>query len=213
MSVSFTLLNVSAALSARSLIWSAICVRRSKSPFCSSDRNWPIRLSRSSATFSTSFSDATCSSFSRYSQQASERAEVEVQVLVAQSELGLQLVHALGELHERLPQAFDLVIGERPALHPMQCLALHQLPQQLDQRQDELRKAAFDRFGIGRDAPGERPRPCDNLSLSRQDARHRSPAKLAGAHGPVQTRLSSGCADAYVSTLRANSSTRSRSTR
>src|SRR4029079_15398794 len=107
--VSFTLLNVSAALSACSLIWSASCVNFSKSPFGSSDRSCPTSPSRSSATRSTSFSDAIRCSFRRLSQQGSKWPEVEVQVLVPKAEVLFRLVHPLGELHERLPEAVDLL--------------------------------------------------------------------------------------------------------
>src|SRR5947207_1232364 len=190
-SVSLTLLNVSATWSACSLIWSAICVSLSKSPFGSSDRNWPTRPSRSSATFSTSFSDAIRSSFSRVSQQAPERAEVEIQVLVTEPELRLQLVHAFGELHERFPEPLDLVVVERPALHPVQRLSLHQLSQELDECQHELGEPALHRFRVGRHAPWNRPRRRHDISLRGKNACHAAPAKLAGGQGPVQTRLRS----------------------
>src|SRR3954447_19493673 len=102
-SVSFTELNVSAAWSACSLISSAICTSRSKSgPFFNSDRRLPTRFSRSSATCSTSFIDAMNPPLSlALSQQAPGRPQAQIEVVVLEPELRLQLVHALGELHER----------------------------------------------------------------------------------------------------------------
>src|SRR5215210_1624246 len=87
------------------------------------------------------------------SQERAERAQVEVQIAVLEPELDLELLHPLCELHERLTQALDLLVGERPSLHPPERLALHQLPQQLDERQDELREAALDPLRIGLDPP------------------------------------------------------------
>src|SRR5689334_1250410 len=73
-------------------------------------------------------------------QQVSERTEVQIQVGIREPELRLELLHPVGEEHEGLSEALDLVIVERPLLHASQRLPLHQLPQELDQRQHELRK-------------------------------------------------------------------------
>ena len=77
-------------------------------------------------------------------QKIPERSEVEIQVRVGEPELLLQLVHALGELHERLPEPLHLLVVERPLLHAAERLALHQLPQQLDQGEHELGEPALD---------------------------------------------------------------------
>src|ERR671923_397885 len=45
------------------------------------------------------------------SKQPAERTEVEVQVFLGQAELLPQLLHSPIELHERLPQPLDLVLG------------------------------------------------------------------------------------------------------
>src|SRR5205085_1190845 len=224
-SASFTEVKVCATLSACSLISSAICTSRSKSvPFESSERRSPTRPSRSSARRSTSFSDAIASPFVRLnrlrrrfprystftpSEQTPERAQVEVELRVLQPERGLQLLHALLEEHERLSEALDLVVSQRALLHPAERLALHQLAQELDQRQDELRQTAFDLLRVGVDSPREgvadlleRARdPCD-VAVRRQQLRlercadgHAASAKLYGAQGPVQTTVTSGCAE------------------
>src|SRR4051794_14650132 len=83
------------------------------------------------------------------SEQVPERPEVEVEVLVAQPEMLFQLVHPLCELHEGLAEPLDLVVVERAQLHPSQRLAFHQLAEELDQSEDELRKPSLDRFRIG----------------------------------------------------------------
>ena len=105
-----------------------------------------------------------------------------------------QLVHPLGELHERVAQALDLLIGERPGLHPVKRLPLHQLPQELDERQHELREAALHSLSVDGHAPRQRGRHRGHFALGCEHLRHAAAsAKLAGAHGPVHTRLSSGC--------------------
>src|SRR5690349_6825360 len=88
-------------------------------------------------------------------EQASERTEVEVEIGVVEPELPLQLLHAVGEEHERLPETLDLVVVERALLHAAERLALHQLPQELDQRQHELGETALDLLRVGVDAPRE----------------------------------------------------------
>src|SRR5947207_2167314 len=87
-------------------------------------------------------------------EQVSERPEVDVQVTVLQLEMLLELLHTLIEPHEGLPHALDLLVGQRVQLHTPQRLPLHQLAQQLDQRQHELREAALDLVRIGVDAAG-----------------------------------------------------------
>src|SRR5919199_3002517 len=77
-------------------------------------------------------------------QEISQRPEVEVQVAVFQLEVRLQLLHPRLELHERLAHALDLLVGQRAVLHAPQGLALHQLPEELDERQDELRETLLD---------------------------------------------------------------------
>src|SRR6059058_5746800 len=91
-------------------------------------------------------------------QQAPERTEIEVQILVAQSELRLELLHTLGETHEGEPEPLDLLVGEVPLIHAAQSLPFHELTEQLDQRQHELSKAAFDLLRVGRHALRERIR-------------------------------------------------------
>src|SRR4051794_5994917 len=85
------------------------------------------------------------------SHQTAQRPKVQVQVLVLQPERLLQLFHPLLEQHEGLAQPLHLIRRETAALDPAERLALQQLPQQLDQRQDELRKALLELVAIGVD--------------------------------------------------------------
>src|SRR5262249_31331594 len=146
-SVSFTLVNVCAAPSARSAISSAISISRSKSASLpSSERSSPTSRSRSSATRSTSFSEAIdppCVVGVFGTRWVPRRAGVEVQVLVAQLEVLFQLVHALGGLHERRPEPLDLLVGQRARVHPAQRLPLHELAQKLDEGEHELGKPSL----------------------------------------------------------------------
>src|SRR5881227_358253 len=80
--------------------------------------------------------------------QPAQRPEVEVEVLVLEPELVLELLHPLLEQHERLAEPLDLVGRERAALDPPERLALHQLTQQLDQREHELGQALLEAFAV-----------------------------------------------------------------
>src|SRR3954453_15996360 len=80
----------------------------------------------------------------RRSHQLTQRPEVQVQVLVLQSESLLQLLHALLQEHECLAEPLDLVRGQGAALDAAEPLTLHQLPKQLDQSQNELRQALLE---------------------------------------------------------------------
>src|SRR5207237_9868795 len=116
------------------------------------------------------------------------------------------LLHPRLELHERLAEPVDLLVGERAVLHPAQRLALHQLPEELDQRQHELSEALLDTFRIGVHPPREGL--LDVLELARDPtevaARREELVDGAGAHapsapneygghGPVQTVVRSCC--------------------
>src|SRR5205823_776031 len=82
-------------------------------------------------------------------QQSSQGTEVQVQVTVVEAEVALQLLHALGEQHQRLPQALDLFVAQIAGLDSAQRLTLHQLAQELDDREYELRQPPLDALRIG----------------------------------------------------------------
>src|SRR6266480_2260447 len=100
-------------------------------------------------------------------QKIAQRAEVQVQIALFELEVLGQLLHAAVELHEGLPEPLDLVVGERSGLHPPQCLALHELPQQLNEREDELRQALLDFLRIRvHSAPAAALRNCATSSCA-----------------------------------------------
>src|SRR3954471_13487572 len=82
-------------------------------------------------------------------QQVSQRPEVQVQVVLRQAELARQLLHPLLEEHERLPEALDLLGVGGAGVDPAQRLALHELAQQLDDREHELSEAALHVLRLG----------------------------------------------------------------
>src|ERR671911_2271774 len=84
--------------------------------------------------------------------------DVDVEVLGLEAEDLPQLLHLLVERHERAPEVLDLLVAEPAAVDPAQRLALHQLPQQLDDRQHELREPLLDRVGVGVDAAAQEVR-------------------------------------------------------
>src|SRR5215213_524756 len=60
----------------------------------------------------------------KQSPQAAQRPEIDVQIVVRQAERRLQLTHALVQLEQCQPQPFDLLVGQRPAVHPPNRLVL-----------------------------------------------------------------------------------------
>jgi hypothetical protein len=73
------------------------------------------------------------------SQQPAEGAEVEIQVFLRQPKVVSELLHPLLERHQRLTESLDLVTAQPTGLYSPYRLPFHQLPEQLDQRQHELR--------------------------------------------------------------------------
>src|SRR5207247_9160705 len=129
------------------------------------------------------------------------------------------LLHPPFGLHAALPEAVDLLVRERALLPPAERLPFHQLSEQLDERQHELRQTLFPLFGIGIDAA----RHChgDPVELACHAvevggsveklvvfARHSASikAKLYGRHGPVQTKVSPGRSRSASSTSAQNDS-------
>jgi hypothetical protein len=96
-------------------------------------------------------------------QERAERPEVEVEVFRRRSEVVLQPLHGLIEPHERQAELLDLLVGQVLVLvHAPEGLFLHQLPDQLDDGEDEGREVVLDGLRV-------RPQP---LSEGRC---HRSP--------------------------------------
>src|SRR5690349_15666183 len=156
-------------------------------------------------------------------QQIAERAQIQVQIALFEPEMLDQLLHAAIELHERVAEALDLLVGERAALHPAERLPLHQLAQQLDEREHELREALLDLLGVGVHSARERlgqmlelagDSPEVAVGLEQLvDRAHRAPsAKEYGGQGPVHTTVTPGAASTCAAARR-NSATSSAATR
>src|SRR4051794_22700492 len=144
------------------------------------------------------------------SQQITERSEIEIQVFLLEPEVLRELVHALLELHERLPETLDLLVVEVPHFHAAERLALHQLPQELDQGEHELSEPTLDVLRVGLDPARQRAPRALEIARDRREvaaceqqpvdalAHAATPscsgaAKLYGGHGPVHAKDRSSC--------------------
>src|SRR2546429_575183 len=85
----------------------------------------------------------------RGSEQAAERAEVEIEVSGGKAEALADVADRVLEPHERAPHVLGLLGREAAGLHAADRLALHQLAQELDQREHEPRDRALHVLGIG----------------------------------------------------------------
>jgi len=84
--------------------------------------------------------------------QSAQRSEVNVEILVRESEDRLQLVHPVVQLEQGESKALDLLIRQRATIHAADRLVLQNLTQQFYHGQHESRKALLDSFRIGVDA-------------------------------------------------------------
>src|SRR3954454_13088279 len=111
------------------------------------------------------------------SQQITERPEIEIEVLLLEPEVLGELVHALLELHERLAETLDLLVVEVPDFHAAERLALHQLPQKLDQREHELCKPTLDVLRVRHDPSRQRAARAFEIARKRRQvaAREQQP--------------------------------------
>src|SRR3954452_16712858 len=176
------------------------------------------------------------SSLPPHLEQFSEWAEVDVQVLLLELEVIAQLFHLLLEQHEGLAEPLDLVGRERAPVDSPQRLALHQLADQLDEREHQLGQPFLEAFAVRVDAPAarrsesieflpeqvqvpaSRQEPVLQISTPRAVLRgghDLDPAgvKLYGGHGPVQTIVASSTTSSSFWTAARNASTSPRSTR
>src|ERR671936_1447863 len=105
------------------------------------------------------------------SEEVSERAQGDVQVLLREAEVLPQLLHPLFERHQRLAEPLDLLVAQSSGFHSPDRLALHELPQELDEREHKL---------------GQAPRHVLTI-LGLDPHRPGSVEKLYGGQGPVTT--------------------------
>jgi hypothetical protein len=115
-----------------------------------------------------------------HSEQASQRTEVEVEVLVREAERALELLHAGLERHERPAETLDRLVVEVARLHAPERLALHELAQELDDRQHELGEPPLDVLGIGVDAGRQRVVEPPEVARERVEIERRGQELLTG---------------------------------
>src|SRR5262245_6831623 len=81
------------------------------------------------------------------SAKTAERAEVQVQLVDAQSETPRELGDRLLQPHQRQPDRLRLLGAQRARVHAANRLLLEQPSQELDQREDELGDGALNVLG------------------------------------------------------------------
>jgi hypothetical protein len=87
----------------------------------------------------------------KWSPQAAQWSEIDVQILVRQAKRRLQLPHAMVQLEERQSDSLDLLVAQRPAVHPPNRLVFQDLAKQFYNRQYKSRKTLLDVLRIGID--------------------------------------------------------------
>ena len=81
--------------------------------------------------------------------ELADRSQIEVEVLWRQSKALSDLPHGFLETHQREPDRFDFLLGQRLLLHPPDRLTLHQPAQELHDRQHQLRDRSLHVLRIG----------------------------------------------------------------
>src|SRR5437763_12660422 len=80
--------------------------------------------------------------------QFSDGTEVEIEILSRQAEPRTDVADGLFELHECDAYRFDFLLGQRLLLHPANRLTLHQLAQELNDGEHELRHGSLHIVGL-----------------------------------------------------------------
>src|ERR671934_183041 len=70
--------------------------------------------------------------------QLADRPEIEIQIIWRQAEARADVLYGFFKPHQRDADLFDFLRRERLRVHAANCLALHQLSQELHDRQNEL---------------------------------------------------------------------------
>src|SRR3954451_19696185 len=130
---------------------------------CSMIVIWVVLGYRSSRTFSSRIPpSATRLSmlFMRYlrcwddvdeeltSDEPAQWSEIEIQILLGESELLAQLGHPAVELHERPAEALLLLVAQPTGIDSPEGLALHELSKELHDREDELGQPSLEGLGV-----------------------------------------------------------------
>src|SRR2546422_2826149 len=115
------------------------------------------------------------------SEQAAERAEVEIEIFRREAEALADVDDRLLQPHERAPHVLGLRGREAAGLHAADGLALHQLAQELHEREHEFSHRALHVLGIG--VPARR-REVAHAALELRAER----LQLAHVHGRLSRR-------------------------
>src|SRR5262249_16991742 len=83
------------------------------------------------------------------SDQTAERAEVEIEIFGGEAEAAADVADRFLQPHERLSHVLRLLGCERAGVHAADRLPLHELPQELHEREHEARPRALHVLGIG----------------------------------------------------------------
>src|SRR5438552_6495156 len=105
-----------------------------------------LKAQRSSCTLRVE----TCKLRVESLHQLSDRSQIEIEVLGFETEPAAHVANGLFERHQRFADRFDFFARQRFLLHSPNGLTLHQLAEELDERQYELgdRLLHFLRLGI-----------------------------------------------------------------
>ena len=106
--------------------------------------------------------------------KSAQWTEINIEIIVRESECLFELVHSLVELQKREPESFYLFLGQCPAIHPTNGLMLQYFPQQFYHGQHESRKTVFNMFGVGIDAVGQGAGERVQRHIRRRGRRYRS---------------------------------------
>src|SRR5712664_1339385 len=117
----------------------------------------------------------------RGSEQAAERAEVEIEVSGGKAEALADVADRVLEPHERAPHVLGLLGREAAGLHAADRLALHELAHELHEGEHEPRDRALHVIGIG--VPARR-REVAHAALELRAQR----LQLAHVHGRLSRR-------------------------
>src|SRR5262249_17139293 len=144
------------------------------------------------------------------SDEAAERTEVEIEIFGSRADPPADVADRLLESHECLAHVLGLRGGERTGIHAADRLTLHQLTQELDQRENEPRDRALHVLRIG--VPARRRQIADApLQLGAQrfqlaDAQRRLEAALSGLAQPSASGANAYGDQGPVATTRSGAS-------
>src|SRR6185312_9415259 len=81
--------------------------------------------------------------------ELSKRTEIEIEIVGREAELRADLADRRFELHQRVADGLHFLARQRLLLHPPDRLTFHQPPEELDDREHQLRDRALHILGLG----------------------------------------------------------------